>query len=408
MQRLIKLQKKFKKNSNNESEKLFTQPEIILVKDKIATYKYIIESLAWTLIRGDVAIAKRFYTKDKSTKILSQSNLEFSIESANIYNKDPLKFALITDLTKYFQIGDLLIKDKDKIGIVECKDGFVNSFLHYQLFERKGFLGVSTEEIVSDYESLKGSLSSEDKTGLVKQVIRMMRQYIRMDRLRVILNTDTGENPSEDPENKNPEKVELISPNHEIERYNFKLLKLEENLDYETLGIANIEDILYLVSFYPHHTNHAEILLKLKMQERKSTLYHIFELNNKKYQIAEPLFAKIFSPDFIINILTNRVKIKICIDYKNFIKAINDSDIRAELMTEKKTKKYLKGQNMHKSPYVIINNRILKIVNLNNKKELFFAKGLLSKMIYDNIKPSSIIKMALDGIKKLFYSSFYD
>src|SRR5690606_13651242 len=84
------------------------------------------DGIAWQLIGGEIHIARRFHIEEDSSKFLDTSNIEHAKKVADEINKSPLDFALISDLTSYVQIGDILLKHENIVGIMELKEGKVN------------------------------------------------------------------------------------------------------------------------------------------------------------------------------------------------------------------------------------------------------------------------------------------
>src|SRR5690606_807424 len=91
--------------------------------------------IAWQLLQNQTHNARRLHIGQNSKKILENSNIDHAISISNKINEDPMSFALISDITGFVQIGDLLVLDKNGLGIVELKEGKVNAKIQQFLRE---------------------------------------------------------------------------------------------------------------------------------------------------------------------------------------------------------------------------------------------------------------------------------
>src|SRR5699024_8701379 len=110
---------------DEELEEIITN-ELKIIEQRLKTFSHIADGIAWQLIGGEIHIAKRFYLQEKGQKRLKESNIDHAIKVAKEINKDPNNFALISDITNFIQIGDLLVVSEGTIGIMELKQGKVN------------------------------------------------------------------------------------------------------------------------------------------------------------------------------------------------------------------------------------------------------------------------------------------
>ena len=108
--------------------------------------------------------------------------------------------------------------------------------------------------------------------------------------------------------------------------------------------------------------------------------------------LSEPIFGKPFSPEFIIDILTGKVKIIIGLDADALIKTFNVFGLKANWLTEKETSK--RKQTAVTKGIVVINKKGI-VVHLPSGEEITIFGGIISKILYDSIKPSSVANSIL-------------
>ena len=109
--------------------------DISAVLKKLLLQKAVFEELAnvivWTIMRMDRIKIKALMQPDMHHKSLLTSNIQSLIETAAHYNKDPNKFALITDIASCVGMGDLIIIDtqKNEWFLTEIKEGKINDII---------------------------------------------------------------------------------------------------------------------------------------------------------------------------------------------------------------------------------------------------------------------------------------
>src|SRR5699024_2147473 len=103
--------------------------------------------------------------------------------------------------------------------------------------------------------------------------------------------------------------------------------------------------------------------------------------------VSEPIFAKPLDPDFIIDVLTGSVRVIFGIDFDKVIELFCDLGLPTEWVSEKETMKFKQRINNRESLFEVNKRAILMETE---DVDIYFGGGLISKIIYDNIKPSSL------------------
>lgn len=93
-------------------------------------FRKVMDAIAWQLFHYDLSILKRLYGGEELIDI-TDSNLESELFAVDRFlEEDPYCFVLISDLTTFIQVGDLIVFRPDKgLEIYELKDGEKNRFM---------------------------------------------------------------------------------------------------------------------------------------------------------------------------------------------------------------------------------------------------------------------------------------
>lgn len=150
---------------------------------RVFAYRGIADSMAWQLLMKELAYAKRFFQAVQPPK-LDSSNIQSVIAvTEKLHEEEPDSIALISDLTSFIQVGDIIhMSHKYKMKVYEVKEGEVNQ----QILETLKKLTVDPDERL--YEQLVGSQS----TSFKKQFERTLRQKARMQTVQDTLKNDKG------------------------------------------------------------------------------------------------------------------------------------------------------------------------------------------------------------------------
>ncbi len=378
LQRETKIQlKELRRQKDKENVKL-KELQIKIIDQRLHNFSHIADGIAWQLIGGKIHVARRFHINEKSAKSLEYSNIQHTITTAEEINKNPSAVALISDLTSFVQIGDLLIRSNEKIGILELKEGKVNE-------EIKEFLEKleNTESAVTD-EKLKEVFN--EKT--IEQLKRVQRQQDRILKVTNILNNDNGIDPVSGRE------ISIKTPRVFTEYYHEELNKLQEKLKDKIWSYNCLETCLHIGMYRDKGILMSKFLID-EILKSKTSNYIVIDWQAITHNLSEPIFGKPFSPEFIIDVLTGKVKIIMGLDFDALIETFNVFGLKSKWLTEKETMKY-KQSGLEKN-IVIINKRGIAIT-FNDKDEMIMSGGTISKILFDNILPTSIAKSILNTI----------
>jgi len=208
------------------------QQEIGAIKFKIGLsefkeriLRHVMDSIVWQILGGKREIIARFYLEEEGSTSLNDVGFQATEDFVNEQNKDPDKFALITDLTENIQAGDVLMISSRGIEIIEVKTGTKNK-IAIDLFK---FYEVNK---IIENEGIERIKDEKFK----KQMQRMQRQKKKIKETKEIIKNEKGKYQKDE-----KISVNFITPTYIQETYREKLLDLiekskEKNRAYDVIG----------------------------------------------------------------------------------------------------------------------------------------------------------------------------
>lgn len=153
---------------------------------EFALYRNAMDAIGWQLLQGQLCFARRLYRGHRQPNP-STSNLQSVVEVARqLKEAAPNSMVLISDLTKFVQIGDLLNMDPESgFSIIEVKEGKKNK----DISEMAKFYQTSNCEL------FKHHISQSESIDTFKQFERVVRQMGRMKFATDILNKGVAVDP---------------------------------------------------------------------------------------------------------------------------------------------------------------------------------------------------------------------
>ncbi|HWB95004.1 MAG TPA: hypothetical protein VG605_24280 [Puia sp.] len=343
-------------------------------KEKIL--RHLVDGIVWQITGGQLYISRQLYKEVEDTKILSSSNVESVLKVAARINDNPRDFALLTDLTSYVQIGDLLVVQHGIVSVAEVKEGEKN-IKNIEIIEELG-----PEMLLPPDIAEKHMLDDKD----MKQLRRQLRQLQEMENFTNILRTDEGV----ELETGRPYKV--LTPKEPTPYFIDRLSALEEQLKTRNLwGYDVIEGCLHIGITKGPFRDGGPILLK-SIAEQKGFRYIIINYLQVLESLNRPIVNLPFTTDFIFDILFGRVIVLMMLDLDAYIALASEVGLRAEWASRKETAK-MKDRGAGKSIFLNDNQAIRVTVNLPSDTlpedmTIYISAGMLTKIFFDFIMPS--------------------
>lgn len=346
--------------------------KINLTQYKIKILRHFADFIAWQVFKGDYYKARRFFSGDKNRPDLLNTNLESVIRAVEHFHKeDDFSFALITDLTSFIDIGDILLIKEDLITIVECKEGIVQKKI-YEFFDY-------AEQ--DDFDVTKIDYSDKDNK-FFDQAERTLKQMEKGIKVSNFLKNEEGIDPFSN------EKITVLESTHVRKYYYEYLMNLieESKLNYSAYG--EIENIIYIGVYRENKRAIAPYLFK-------EIVNHIYEknmivdyVNLIGIPLKDPIFFKPFGVANIFDIMFGRLKIYLAIDLDKLIELFNSKGIITRWLSKKETHKILDEARKYK-PF-IFDNRAIEITL--NEQKVTLGDSFLIYLLFDNLTPSSYVE----------------
>ena len=365
---------KIARRERNKSEENRLKGVIKDVEFRIKLLYSIGDGIAWQMLGNQVHILRRFYTND-TPKTLKQSNIQHALEVAGAINKDPNDFALITDLTNFVQISDLIVLSGGEIGILELKEGAVNDEL--KKIKEDLFSSSNPKEKLEEIES------TLDPKKL-KQFFRMLKQDIKM------IETINTINNNEGIDIKTGKNIKLLTPEHITETYTGKISETILKLENKTWSYSVDYGGIIQIGVYKKESFQLSLVaIPSILSESKYKI--IVDYSSIIENLSEPLFAKPFSPDVINSIQFGDLKIIIGLDLDKFFQDFEKFfGIKTRVLSRKETMKLKELDKENAKHIFIIENQAFEFTDVNSGKSMILGGGIISKIIYDNISPLTI------------------
>jgi hypothetical protein len=361
--------KKSRINRDKDLTKQILQNQKI-IEHRIASFSHVADAIGWQLMSGQITTARRFHIDEKGSKYLNNSNIDHAMTVADRINENPNSFALISDITNFIQIGDLLILQEGKIGVMELKEGSVNDQIADFL------VGLEAKNCSLDEVNLNELF---DK-NTVKQIKRVVRQKVRMEQTTSLVNKEEGVDPI------SGYNMKIETPSIHTEYYHDELCVLSESLNEQIWAYGIVDNCLHIGMYKEAALPKAPVVIK-SLLEADTENYVLVDWMSIVNNLSEPIFAKPFPPEFIIDVLTGKIKIIVGLNLDLMMKLFTDLGIETTWMSTKQTAK-IKQQKISNG-LVEKKNRGISM-KLPDGQEMIMYGGMISKIIYDCIKPSSI------------------
>lgn len=339
------------------------------------------DSIAWQLAHCEHHTLRRLYLGEKTYSIRS-SNLEYGLKVIRKFNEEhPKGFALISDITSFIQIGDLLIvdlkKDGSSIGICELKEGKENEhirgfldFLYTAKCDRALYL-FAKEEGITKYEQLK----------------RMAKQDLRMMQSIDIINNGRGLDPAT---NKN---VIISDDVFTLEHFDHIVSSLLTKSEEKGWAIDIVDECLFIGVYSGKFPGNKAF--RGWLEPFKITYPRIDFRNSFFVPLSLPPFLLPFSEKDLMHLVSGDKRILMCLDYDKWFEIGKKFGLESRWLSRKETGKLLYSCRPFK-PFTYENKAIeFSIGEVSGN----LYDGILGRIFYELVTPSSAIKFIKHGLE---------
>lgn len=339
------------------------------------------DSIAWQLFGYELTVMRRLYCGHEKIDITA-SNLESELRYIDWYTKENSDgFVLISDLTSFIQIGDVVEFSPQKgIHIGELKEGKTN-------FEILNIINNTAKMGCPLYLKSEWDKMDEKKK---EQFHRDMKQIDRGLKALQIINE--GEGP--DPLTGIPVKIKQAEL--KLDTFADTVRELLIKCGKKGHAIAVVEDCL-LVGVYA-----ADKFPSIAFDVWAETLKITMPIADLRQGIFEPLgypvFLQPFKDEFIFDIIQGKKVVKMTIDIDVWMKTFENDKITWRWLGEKETAQINSGRRKGGRIFTLEG----KGIELRDKNGVtqYIGEGIFSRIFTGLNTPSSMRKLLIALMEK--------
>ena len=353
-----------------------------------AIIRRLADAVAWQMFNHHTHIARRLYVEGGPCSIKSSNLKDGKDFIINFNTKNSLQFALLTDLTSFIHIGDVLLVDKSgkgpRLGIMELKDGVVNKEICKNLnFYYQG--KITVEQLIKDVAS-KG----ED---YIKQLTRVYKQDEKIYARVNIINKDGGCD-------FNGTNVKISKDFFVLHFFHDRIRHLLNISKKKKWAIDCVDGCLFIGVYQEGFSAYEAFILWMRALKIKFPI-HDFRMAYKIPCSSSPFLIPLLSRTEIIKIALGEIKILFCLDYEAWFKIADKIDLKLQWAGRKETMDELKKGKGKKRELIVVQDKGVKIVD--KSRSILLGTGVWARIFCDWTIPISIIEMFKhsieDGIK---------
>jgi len=363
-----------------------------VISNRIKVLRRLADAIALKVFNNRPWIAKRFvlHVRLQEPDIPA---IKSNLEVANQLNKAyPQHFWLVTNLTTYIAVGDLLVryytKQTFKWDIIELKIGEINKYLLNLLNSENP----PNQEMVAALDS-----------HTAKQLERMIKQKDRTNEILNFINKGKGKDIKTG--------IPLILNDKEItwKHYDKELRETIEGAKKEQVALCVIDNCLTVFASTLSDKETFHLLYHIVYGGRGCTFEdnwqsdgrHDIRKMNKllnhyyvKDLILHNMNAASYTPfynlpivDVLSDLLFNKMRILLYLDIYEYLGLFHQCGFKIEAFSKRETI-YVKNKEAN---IPLINERAIKLISPNGKA-IGLGKGTLCRIFFDVVTPSSTIQ----------------
>lgn len=342
----------------------------------IQILRHFADFIVWQIIGGHHFKARALYSGNRSRPDLLNTNLEsvlLSVEQFHLMN--PASFALITDLTSFVDVGDIIWVDDESFKIVEVKTGSKQE---------------QVTRLVNKIFDLKHTIVKDDLEGItpsmMDQAKRTIDQLMKGSAATSFLNTEKGKDPFTGDQRK------VFETGAIQERYFKQLRDLLDTALKDGDAAGSVEDIIKIGVYQPH-----KVPTGLDFSRSSYVIVDRTILTNYITQIfvpiREPLFFKPIGKEHIFNLLFRKLTVIIAIDLDKLIEFFNHGGLKASWLSRKESFRYKEKKKTKHRPF-FFNDQVIQLQS--GDLTLVLGDQFLIRLTYDNLTPSALRQTYLE------------
>lgn len=372
----IKGQVKEVNKIKDKEGKIILLERLHAIEYDIQVLRHFADFIAWQIIGGHHFKARAMYSGSRSRPDLLNTNLNsvlLSVEQFHLIN--PMSFGLITDLTTFVDVGDILWVDDESVRIVEVKTGQTQK---------------KVNELIQKLVDLNHTIVKDDLDGITRSMLDQAERNIEQLRKGSVVKSFINEEKGADPFTGDQRNV--IETLVHQKRYFDQLEHLLDAAIKDGEAFGSIEDIINIGVFKPERIPSGLDISKSSHIVIEKTILTDY-VTQLFVPISEPLFFKPIGREHLFNLLFGKLKVIVSIDLDKLMSFFNEGGLKTVWLSTKESFKY-KDQKKTKNRPFFLNNRVIQIQSKNLK--LVLGDQFLIRLLYDNLTPSAMRQTYLD------------
>ncbi len=380
LSRFMSLAHRGMREAQNEIvDRLIREP--VLSPSEEVLFRGIADAIAWQFLGSQLCHARRLY-KEHAPPRLRHCNLSSVVRVAKrIVDEDPDAMPLISDLTSFVQVGDiLLMSPREGRAFIEVKEGVENrriaDFLHFYL--------------KSGCDKALQIFSETSSQSSIKQFGRMLRQAERMAHVCQILRKGEGADPDTGQVVSIPEEFIQVDP------WDDELNELLDASATKDWNIQVIDECLFLGCYSANLRACGHVAFNCWFDScGGAPKYPRARLiDSMTIPLALPIFNRRIAPNKMFDILFGRVQVCMGINVEALLDRCRQEGLRVRFATNKEASQLdQKGGQTFRH-----NGKAIFIGNADS--EFAIADGIFLRMLFHSQKPISLINALLSNAKR--------
>lgn len=343
-------------------------------------FRGVADAMAWQFIGHQLCHARRFY-KEHPPVNLKESNFDSVVFCAEeMAKKNPGSMSIISDLTNFVQIGDLLTMDsRGGLTIVEVKEGRKN----HEIMEFMNFF-----KDTPCPHAFEHFAKEHGKSG-VKQLQRMVRQQERMGHVTEVMSAGKS---------RDPDTEQLISIPDEfvyIDQWDDELNEVLEGSDAKGWDLKVIDDCFFIGAYSKDTMNGFGHLAF-------NTWFDGFEggVESPRFRLNDSMIIPLALPVFNLNIsekhkfdlLFGRKNVCLGLNITAFLAKLESGGIKVREATNKEASQ-MEQRGIH--PYRW-NGKAIYLGE--GKDEMLLMDGIFMRIFFHGQRPIETIQAILSNV----------
>lgn len=342
-------------------------------------YRGIADSIAWQLLGCQLCYARRLY-KEHRQPDLRNSNFESLVGAVEALSKnDNDIIALISDLTSFVQVGDILsFSPTYGLSIHEVKEGKVNQKIG-QFLEFYAESGCD--------RALRYFVESEGP-HTVKQMGRMIRQVERMQHVVQVMKSGSGVDPD------TAQTVRIPEEYIHIDEWNDELANIIQKSDDNGWALDVIDDCLFVACYSSGPmlpASHLAFNTWFDGCGGDASSPRARLLDGMQAPLALPVFSRAIPDESKFDLLFGRKNICMGINVDSLMEKCRTSGLTIRFGSNRETSK---TEQAGVKPFRH-NGKSLFVGDGN--KEMMLMGGIFMRVLFHCQKPISTIKSILSA-----------